>query len=461
MANKGFKAPKGTRDLYPEDALRRRWLTGLWRNVAIRHGFEEVDGPTFEMLDLYTVKSGEGIVSELFSFQRTGGKETYALRPELTPTVARMIAARAAQLQKPTKWFSIGPFFRAERPQRGRLREFLQWNVDAFGLPGDADDPKTKAEIDAELIACCVGFLHAVGLGPDVCKAHVNDREAVEKALLDGGVSPDSIGDALSHLDKVGKVKEDDWRARAGELGISGAIVELVLSDSDGADAPELAVEAAAAHAGVRGERLRRDARVVRGLAYYTGTVFEVLAEGERAIAGGGRYDGLVELFGGPQTPAVGFAMGDVVVSLLLEERGLVPVDAELRDAIALPQASTRPDVFVIAENEDAKPLVTPLLAALRQGVEHEGFDGKPWDAGRYRVAPRHARRSYKSTSNPGKLLQDAERQLSRFAAIVRGPDDVQLRDLATREDLDAPGGGSFSVDPASEKYIGAGIGGV
>ncbi len=128
-----FQAPRGTRDFYPEDMLRRRWTENLWREISTRHGFEEIDGPRFEHLDLYTVKSGDGIVSELFSFARQGSETTLALRPEFTPTLARMVAAKASSLPRPVKWFSVGPYFRAERPQRGRLREFLQWNVDIVG----------------------------------------------------------------------------------------------------------------------------------------------------------------------------------------------------------------------------------------------------------------------------------------------------------------------------------------
>ena len=140
MAKASFQSPTGTRDMYPADAAKRRFIMEAWRGVSVRHGFDEIDGPTFEHLDLYTVKSGEGIVSELFAFQRAGGEKDYALRPEFTPTLARMYAAKAGSLPKPTKWFMAGPFFRAERPQRGRLREFLQWNVDILGDPSPRAD---------------------------------------------------------------------------------------------------------------------------------------------------------------------------------------------------------------------------------------------------------------------------------------------------------------------------------
>src|ERR1051325_11337269 len=171
-----FQAPKGTRDLYPIDAARRRVVLEAWRSAVIRHGFEEIDGPIFEHLDLYTVKSGEGIVSELFSFERFGGEKTFALRPEFTPTLARMYAAKAASMPKPTKWFWTQNCFRAERPQRGRLREFYQWNCDIIG---NEQDPGAQARADAECIACCVDLLELVGLTPQHVRVRVNDRGVV------------------------------------------------------------------------------------------------------------------------------------------------------------------------------------------------------------------------------------------------------------------------------------------
>jgi histidyl-tRNA synthetase len=189
---------------------------------------------------------------------------------------------------------------------------------------------------------------------------------------------------------------------------------------------------------------------IVRGLAYYTGTVFEVIAEGERAIAGGGRYDNLIELFGGPPTPAVGFGMGDVVLGLLLDDKGLMPQGAELMDALGRPGASLRPEAFVVAATEEEDHLVEPLLANLRRGVENEGFDGKPWAADRYAVRPMHARRTYKTTRNLKKVLNDAEKQHAKFAVVLEAG-TVRVRDLDKREDVP----GDFSVDPASEAYLG------
>ena len=192
------------------------------------------------------------------------------------------------------------------------------------------------------------------------------------------------------------------------------------------------------------------DLKIARGLAYYTGTVFELIADGERAVAGGGRYDNLIELFGGPPTPAVGFGMGDVVLGLLLQDKGLMPEGPELMDALSQKPASLRPEAFVIA-NEAGEGSVEPLLAKLRRGVESEAWlsrdDKKPWDADRYDVPPMHARRSYKSTKNIGKLLADARKQHAKFAVIIESDEAAKIENLGTREDL-----GTFPHDQVGAK---------
>lgn len=442
---------KGTRDLYPDQMARQNYITRLWRDTAIRHGFEEINGPTFEMLELYTRKSGEGIVSELFRFRREGGEDDYALRPEFTPTLARMYAAKAASLPSPTKWFSIGPYFRAEKPQRGRLREFLQWNVDVLG--GD------ELSSDRDLLACLATGLESMGVASlKNTTIRYSDRRRVVDLLLNCGVPLARTENALSILDKRGKIPDTEIAsllvaegaretqatvlARGGERVISGADLEL-------AEVVE--------GSGFRPGMLVFDPSIVRGLAYYTGTVFEVIAEGERAIAGGGRYDNLIELFGGPPTPAVGFGMGDVVLGLLLDDKGLMPQGAELMDALSRPGASLRPEAFVVAGSEDEDALVEPLLANLRRGIERDGFDGKPWAADRYAVRPMHARRTYKTTRNLKKLLNDAEKQHARFAIVLHGENKVQVKDLDRREEL-VHDRGDFSVDPASDAYVGTAI---
>ncbi|MFG0285151.1 MAG: histidine--tRNA ligase [Phycisphaerales bacterium JB039] len=425
MAKRSFQAPTGTRDLYPEDAARRRYLTEAWRDVSLIHGFEEIAGPTFEHLDLYTVKSGEGIVSELFSFRRAGGDTDYALRPEFTPTLARMYAARANALPKPTKWFTAGSYFRAERPQRGRLREFLQWNIDILGGAGDE-----LPVYDAEIIACCVDLLSALGLTSQDVTIRISDRSLVTGAMRELGVEDADVERALALLDRRDRMPGAEFEGRCREVGLeAGRLADMLKMREDEANSALAALEQGAepapsafldlplAHMVRELARIgaarwcRFDFGIVRGLAYYTGMVFEVVVEGERAVAGGGRYDGLVELLGGPSTPAVGFAMGDAVISLVLEDKGLLPQGAALLDRIARPPASVRPQAFVVTGDESLDMLVMRLVADLRRaGV--------------------HARRSCKTTRNIGKLLKEASQQQARFAVIVEDAQRATVKNL-------------------------------
>lgn len=419
-----FQAPKGTRDFYPAEMAVRRRLEGAWREASTCFGYEEVDGPTFEHLGLYTAKSGEGIVSELFSFRRAGGSDDYALRPEFTPTLARMVAARAAQLPMPVKWFAVPNFFRAERPQRGRLREFFQWNVDLLGAEGPA--------VDAEVIGVAVSALARLGLKPSDVRVKVSHRVAAARVVRALGVAEESVAAAFELLDRRDKVPAEEFAKRAAALGLSGEalarfeqavrtrvpvgadLAALAAAAGIGTEAlGELAALRDALVAAGLGDWCEFDLGIVRGLAYYTGTVFEVheASGAERAIAGGGRYDGLVELFGGPRTPAMGFGMGDVVLGLVLADRGLLPADAS--------ELLPRPDAFVISSGDAAaEAALAPLVARLRA-------DGL------------HVRHSYKATRNVGKLLADASRQRARFAVILGAESAdgmAQLKDLASGE---------------------------
>jgi histidyl-tRNA synthetase len=419
-----FQAPKGTRDFYPAEMAVRRRLEGAWREASTCFGYEEVDGPTFEHLGLYTAKSGEGIVSELFSFRRAGGSDDYALRPEFTPTLARMVAARAAQLPMPVKWFAVPNFFRAERPQRGRLREFFQWNVDLLGAEGPA--------VDAEVIGVAVSALARLGLKPTDVRVKVSHRVAAARVVRALGVAEESVAAAFELLDRRDKLPAEEFAKRAAALGLSGDalarfeqavrtrvpvgadLASLAAAAGIGTDAlGELAALRDALVAAGLGDWCEFDLGIVRGLAYYTGTVFEVheASGAERAIAGGGRYDGLVELFGGPRTPAMGFGMGDVVLGLVLADRGLLPADGS--------ELLPRPDAFVISSGDAAaEAALAPLVARLRA-------DGL------------HVRHSYKATRNVGKLLADASRQRARFAVILGAESAdgmAQLKDLASGE---------------------------
>ena len=401
-----FQGPKGTRDFYPDRMAVRRHIESAWRSAAIDSGFSEIEGPMFEPLELYTVKSGQEIVSQLFSFRRQGGEDEYALRPEFTPTLARMAAARGKSLAIPTKWFSIPNLFRAERPQRGRLREHIQWNVDVLGL----DD----ATADIEIISTALLALERVGLGPDQVKVRLSHRGSIADVLVALGVPADRLQDAFLLLDRRDKLDEAEFRHGVLALGLDDSAVDRFDQAARLTRSLDEPLEEIARTLGVPESALCGlqeittglleaglsdwcvvDTGIVRGLAYYTGTVFEIFdAQGaERAVAGGGRYDRLVELFGGPSTPACGFGMGDVVLSLVLEEHGLLGNDA---GSDLLP----RPDVFLIATSDVGAARLGGLLTSLRRG----GF---------------HARRSHKSTRNVGKLLSEASRSRARHALIL------------------------------------------
>jgi histidyl-tRNA synthetase len=418
MPGSTLPSPKGTRDFYPIEMARRRWIEDKWRKTSVRHGFEEIDGPTFEHVEVFTIKSGEGIVSEIFG-AFSGKDETqlenlkqghapFALRPEFTPTLARMFAARAKQLPQPTKWFWQGPCFRAERPQRGRLREFLQWNCDILGM-GGPDQPKERATADAEAIAVCVDLLASCGLKPSDITVQINDRHIVAGMLAECGAAGREM-QALMLLDKRGKIPEAEIGPMFAAMGVDLARFDAMAAGLRAprvSDSPRFAdLGVALASLGVE-EWCAVNPYIARGLAYYTGTVFEVIVDGERAVAGGGRYDNLIEVFGGPPTPAVGFGMGDVVLSLVLQDKGLMPTDAQITKDLGL-----RPDAFVISNGTpESDAAVAPLLARLRgRGL--------------------HARRSYKATKNIGKLLKDASDAGSRFAVIIEGAGEVTLKNL-------------------------------
>jgi histidyl-tRNA synthetase len=358
----------------------RRHIEGAWRQASVDCGFDEVEGPTYEHLSLYTAKSGPGIVNELFSFRRAGGDDDYALRPEFTPTLARMVAAKAGSLPMPVKWFAIPVHFRAERQQRGRLREFVQWNVDLMGVEG--------AAADAEVIGCAVLAMERLGLKPTDVRVRLLDRrDKLEAAEFEKRASALGLtADARKRFETIAASKlpvSADAAALGACLGVGETAIAGAVELADRLRAMDLA------------PWCEWDFGIVRGLAYYTGTVFEVheSSGGERAVAGGGRYDGLVELFGGPKMPAIGFGMGDVVLGLVLGDRGLLP-----KDALAL---LPRPDAYLLSDGSEAAERELPrvLMAMRRAGL--------------------HARSNWKATRNIGKLLGDAGKARARFAVIL------------------------------------------
>ncbi|MBK5187083.1 MAG: histidine--tRNA ligase [Gemmatimonadaceae bacterium] len=325
----------GFRDFYPTELAERSYIFGGWRDVARRYGFLEYDGPPLEPLDLYTKKSGAEIVDQLYTFTDKGGREI-ALRPEMTPTLARMVAARANAMRKPVRWFSIPQLFRYERAQRGRLREHFQLNMDIIG---EAD-----VSADAELLASAIDVMRVFGLTSEDVVARVSDRRLLNALLRGIGIGEAQLPAAYAALDKLDRDPREVLEQRLAAAGVSASTASQLFALA-GAAADETAftqlVSAAGATAewdnlrryldhldslGVR-EWVRLDLSIVRGLAYYTGIVFELFdAKGElRAICGGGRYDTLLESLGGVSLPALGFGMGDVVLGELLRSRGKMP----------------------------------------------------------------------------------------------------------------------------------------
>lgn len=315
---------QGTHDFYPEDMAVRTWLYGVMRSVAESFGYQEWEAPMIETLDLYAAKSGEELVEKQSYVLTDRDGHRITLRPELTPSLARMIAQRQEQLTFPVRWWSFGPFWRHERTQKGRRREFFQWNVDMVG----AQSP----EADAETVAVLATFFRRVGLDPSRVVIYVNDRRLMNAKYQEFGIAKDRWPAASGWVDRKAKMAPDAWIAYGNELGLSTEQItrlQGVLENKNlWQQSQELGRFFRAAEALGISDYVQYEPSIIRGLLYYTGTVFEaweIAGDIRRSILGGGRYDNLLEDVGGGQMPAVGFAMGDVVMTLLLEKYGLLP----------------------------------------------------------------------------------------------------------------------------------------
>jgi len=408
-----FKGVKGTRDFYPEQMAFRNYIIDSWRRVSLRNGFVEFDGPVLEYLDLLTAKSGEEIASQLFSFTDRGGRRL-ALRPEITPTLARMVSAKISSLPRPIKWFSVPRLFRAENPQKGRLREFFQWNVDIIGADNDI-------LADAECIFTAVDFLHEVGFSSQDIVVRIGSRPLTVAMLRAVGVGDDRMDSALSALDKRPRVSQAAFVEIASAAGIPQDGLEKICDFQDCTDLLEIQKKLAGVEdATDEVEKIRTlmeylddmglsdycqlDMRVVRGLAYYTGIVYEIFdkAGSLRAVAGGGRYDNLLKLVGGPEIGATGFGMGDAVLEILLREKGKIPA------------LSPKLDCFVVdAEGNQLKQVIL-IATRLRWGGIATDFASKPQPL--------------------RKQLTLANRRNARYALIVQKDNIVGIKNLATGE---------------------------
>jgi histidyl-tRNA synthetase len=374
------KALPGFRDFYPEDLTLRNHIFATWRSVASRYGFEEYDGPPLESLELYTQKSGDEIVQQLYAFRDKGDRDV-ALRPEMTPTLARMVAARVQALKKPVRWFSMPQLFRYERQQRGRLREHFQLNMDIIGEAGPL--------ADAELMAAAIDIMRAFGLTAKDVQLRVSDRRLIRAALQAKGITEAQFAAAFAVIDRSERVPRNTLEEMLKEAGYGKRETEAVFEVASlrgnqalqaGGEAAEPLTQAIAAlQAMGLGDFVSIDLTIVRGLAYYTGIVFELFdaQKALRAIAGGGRYDALLNL------PALGFGMGDVVLGELLKERGVAP------------KASTELGAFLVAVGGEDLPVVLRIAHEMRErgiaveyGLRHSAVR-KQIDIADARKAPR------------------------------------------------------------------------
>jgi histidyl-tRNA synthetase len=387
----------GFRDFYPDDCAARNAIFATWRDVARRYGFVEYDGPPLEPLDLFTKKSGQEIVGQLYNFTDKGDREV-ALRPEMTPTLARLVTARHKDFKKPLKWFSIPQVYRYERPQKGRGREHYQFNCDIIGEAG--------LEADVELIALVIDTLRAFGLTEKDFVVRLSDRQFWTDFMDAKSVPEDQ---RYAFIQAIDKSEREPREKTAEKLGPLAAEVFAILDDAAIAKSERLdTVETGLRHRGLH-PYVKRDYTVVRGLAYYTGVVFEVFdRSGEfRAIAGGGRYDALLKNLGGVDLPALGFGMGDMVLSDLLKEKGLAP------------DGKTGMGMYLVIADEAYRPQAMRVLTQLRE------------------LGPVH----YPFTSiKVGKQFQAADELGCCYAVLVDAKiegDQVQVKNLKTREQLD------------------------
>jgi histidyl-tRNA synthetase len=421
-----FQTLPGFREFYPEDLARRNHIFRLWRRTANAFGFAEYDAPVLEPLELYKAKSGDEIEGQLFSFTDKGGREV-ALRPEMTPTVCRLVGAKANALKRPIKWYSIGEFYRYERMQRGRGRCFFQFNADIFGEAG--------VEAEIELIALLVQTLAAFGLSEQDFFVRLSDRNLWFHFLEALGLDEARSRAVLGAVDKYEKAGDEAFKDYAEQFGpLDPAVKERVLGflqikslaaleqaaaglggDKITARLAEWRRVLGALEAMGLGRFVQVDLGVVRGLAYYTGFVFEAFdRKGElRAIAGGGRYNDLVKKLGGPDLPAVGFAIGDMTFALLLEQRGLMP-----------PLVSAA-DVFCVIDGEKGRAAAFPDVQALRSA----GY--------RVEYVLKFAELAF------GKQFKAATESGARLALIYGGDEIakgvVKIRDLTTRTEQEVP----------------------
>lgn len=394
-----LSGPKGTRDFYPEEMSFQQFIFSTWKKTCQRYGFEYYEAPMFEHLEIYTQKSGDEIEKQLYTF-KDKAERMMALRPELTPSLARMVAAKGNALKRPIRWYSIPRLFRYEKMQRGRLREFFQLNMDILGVE--------DVSADAELISAVIDMMRNLGFTSDDFRVRISSRTLLEELFTASGLDRDCFPALYALLDRKNKISEQQYKEELGSI-IPGDDLRnkfLAIFSSESLDQILQNTGETPALNDLKqlfellnfygfSDFVTFDIGIVRGLAYYTGIVFEVfdIKKSMRAIAGGGRYDKLVQLYGGPSTPAVGFAAGDVVLGDLLKEKGLQP------------PLSARSEVYLVAIGDSGlKELIN-----LAQQIRSSGFSCEfPL-----------------KISNVGKQLKGANAARSRYTIFVGG-DEAQ-----------------------------------
>ncbi len=394
----------GFRDFFPDDCARRNYILETWRTVARRSGFVEYDGPVLEPIDLYKKKSGGELLGQLFDFTDKGVRHV-AMRPEMTPTLARMVAARERNFKKPLKWFCVPQFFRYEKQQRGRLREFYQLNCDIIGEASPA--------ADAELLAVMIDTLRGFGLGEKDFVVRLSSRTAWQEFFARAGGQPEDEYEFFQIVDKAERHPPEKTDAALAKFGLTAQqVLDFMRSKTATA---ELAPILADLTARGLGAFVEIDYAIVRGLAYYTGVVFEVFdrSKNERALAGGGRYDKLLSLMSDGKTdlPALGFGMGDVVLANLINDTPAAK--AQLEAWLARERAA---DVYVVIAKEERRPEALGLVQRLREAGQRTDF---PLTAAKI-----------------GKQFQTAEQLGARIAVLVGDEwPQVKMKVLATREE--------------------------
>jgi histidyl-tRNA synthetase len=406
MAGPRFQALPGFRDFLPKDTAARNYLFETWRSVARRYGFVEYETPLLEDTALYMKKAGGELNSQLFRFEDQGGRDV-TLRPEVTASLARLVAQHQRDFPKPLKWFEIGQCFRYEKPQKGRGREFFQFNVDILGEAGP--------QADAELIALAIDTMLAFGFQAGDFVVRVSDRQAWIDFAERRGVPEASTPDFLQIIDKLEREKPEVTAQKLAALGLTTEEVTAFIANPENASA---AFDVIRAELGARGlgDYLSLDLSIVRGLAYYTGVVFEVFdsKKSMRAVAGGGRYDTLVGVIsdGNVEMPATGFAMGDYVIRNLIEETP----HAELNMAAWLQRNAAACDIYLVLADDTKRPEALEILSELRNaGISCD----LPFTAAKV-----------------NKQFQSAERSGARFALVIGSEfPELKLKNLSFRNE--------------------------